>query len=176
MNPNPIIPVRPARFRRWFLVSMAFGLLLLPPPKAGAQATPVVYSFTNSTAITINNGFNGSFASPYPSTIQVPALPGVLQSVTVTLFGLSDVQSYSIEMLMTGPSGQGVDLMSDAGSGLVTNATVTITDYASPFPSGRITGGYYQLSGAAQPSGTAFPAGSPIGPQEPLGRGWRSRT
>ena len=160
MNPNHIIPVRPAPFRRWFFVSIAFGLLLLPPPKAGAQAAPVIYSFTNSTPITINNGFTDS--SPFPSAIQVPVLPGVLQDVTVTLFGLSDVQSYSIEMLLTGPTGQGVDLMSDAGNGLVTNATVTITDYASPFPAGRITDGYYLLSGAAQPSGTAFPAYSPF--------------
>jgi hypothetical protein len=162
MNPNPIIPVRPARFRRWFLVSMAFGLLLLPPPKAGAQATPVVYSFTNSTAITINNGFNGSFASPYPSTVQVPALPGVLQSVTVTLFGLSDFQSYSIDMLLTGPTGQGVDLMSQAGNGLVTNATVTIGDDGAQFPDREITSGTYQLSGYANPSGMGFSITSPF--------------
>ena len=133
MNPNQITPVRPAGLRRPFLVFFAFGLLLLlSPTRAGAQVTPVVLSFTNPAPITISNGFSDS--SPFPSSIQVPALPGTLQNVTVTLFGLSDVQSYSIEILLTGPTGQGVDLMSEAGDGLVTNATVTIADAGLPFP------------------------------------------
>ena len=82
-----------------------------------------------------------------------------MQNVTVTLFGLSDVQSYSIEILLTGPTNQGVDLMSDAGNGLVTNATVTIEDAGVPFPGGEITSGTYQPSGASYPSGTAFTFG-----------------
>jgi hypothetical protein len=161
MNSNQTTPVRPAGLRRPFLVSIAFGLLLLlPPPNAGAQATPVVFSFTNAAPITINNGFSDS--TPFPSTIQVPALPGTLQNVTVTLFGLSDDQSYSIEILLTGPTGQGVDLMSEAGDGLVTNATVTIADAGEPFPAGVITSGAYQPSGASYASGTAFPFYSPF--------------
>jgi hypothetical protein len=161
MNPNQITPVRPACLRRPFFVFIAFGLLLLLwPCKAGAQATPVVFSFTNAAPITIINGFSDS--SPFPSTIQVPALPGTLQFVTVTLFGLSDDQSYSIEELLTGPTGQGVDLMSEAGDGLVTNATVTIADVGVPFPAGEITSGTYQPSGASYASGTAFPYYSPF--------------
>ncbi len=161
MNPNQITPVRPAGLRRPFLVFFAFGLLLLlSPTRAGAQVTPVVLSFTNPAPITISNGFSDS--SPFPSSIQVPALPGTLQNVTVTLFGLSDVQSYSIEILLTGPTGQGVDLMSEAGDGLVTNATVTIADAGLPFPAGEIPSGAFQPSGASYASGTAFPYFSPF--------------
>ena len=123
MNPNQITPVRPACLRRPFFVFIAFGLLLLLwPCKAGAQATPVVFSFTNAAPITIVDFL--SDATPFPSPIPVPALPGVLQSVTVTLYGLSDLSSGGIEILLAGPSGQAVDLMNLAGSGLVTNADI----------------------------------------------------
>ncbi len=162
MTFNQFTPLHPARFRRPFLLSIGLGLLvlLLLPFKAGAQVTPVVFSFTNPAPITINNGYTN--ATPCPSSIQVPALPGTLQNVTVTLFGLSDVQSYSIEILLTGPTNQGVDLMSDAGNELVTNATVTIADAGVPFPAGEITSGTYQPSGVSYPSGTAFPFYSPL--------------
>ena len=130
--------------------------LLLPSP-ADADGGPTVLSFTNASAITINDGF--ADATPFPSSIQVPALPGVLQSVTATLYGLTDPQTFSIEILLTGPSGLGVALMCDAGSGAASNATITIADGAALFPSGIITTGTYQPSGT---SGNSFPSYSPL--------------
>ncbi len=156
MNFHQITPARPARPRRPFFHSLGFGclLLLLFAPRADADGTPIVLSFTNPAPITIVDFL--SDASPFPSTIPVPALPGVLQSVTVTIYGLSDPSAGGIEILLAGPTGQGVDLMNLAGNGLVTNATITFADNATPFSGGTI------ISGTFQPSGTDFPFGTPL--------------
>jgi hypothetical protein len=158
MNFSQIIPAHPARSRRPFCPAIAFGLLLLllQPLAAGAGGTPIVLSFTNTSAITINDGYaNGS---PFPSTIQVPALPGVLQSVTATLYGLTTPDTSPIEILLAGPaaSGQAVDLMLDDGSGPASGATITFADSAAPFPNGTINSGSYQ------PTGIPFPYFSPF--------------
>jgi len=149
----------PARSWRRFFSAIGLGcvLALLLPRPVDADGGPTVLSFTNASAITINDGYTD--ATPFPSTIQVPALPGALQSVTATLYGLTDPQTFSIEILLTGPSGQGVALMCDAGNGAASNATITIADGAALFPSGIITTGTYQPSGT---SGNPFPSYSPL--------------
>src|ERR1039458_8090142 len=156
MNFNHITPAHPARSRRrlFLPIGLGFLLLLLLPFKAGADGTTTVLSFTNAAPITIVDFL--SDATPFPSPIPVPALPGVLQSVTVTLYGLSDLSSGGIEILLAGPSGQAVDLMNLAGSGLVTNADISFADNAASFSGGTIT------SGTFRPSGTDFPFGSPF--------------
>ena len=161
MNFNQITPARPARSRRPFCPAIPFGLLLLLllPPPAGADGAPVVLSFTNATSIAINDGY--ADASPFPSTIQVPALPGMLQSVTATLYGLTDPETSIIEILLAGPSGQAVNLMCRAGAGPASGATITLADSAVPFPNGTITSGSYQPSGDPG-SGNNFPTYSPF--------------
>lgn len=120
MNFHPIPPARPARPCRQFFLSIgsAFLLLLLLALPAGAQPTPIIVSFTNANPIIISNGY--SYSIPSPSTIQFQSLPaGVLQSVTVTLYGLSNVSTASILMELAGPtnSGQVVELMWYPGTG-----------------------------------------------------------
>jgi len=170
MNCNAITPARQARPRRQ---CAGFGWLLLPlllilPFQAGAGGAPIVLSYTNSTPITINDGY--SDASLYPSTIQVPPLPGALQSVTVTLYGLSEPDTSGIELLLTGPSdvtgppdvaGPNVDLMCRAGSGPATNAILTLEDDAQPFPDTTLISGAYQPSGDPS-SDNPFPGYSPF--------------
>ena len=165
MKFSPIPPVRPACPFRQFFLSIGSGLLLLlllvfP---AGAQITPTIVSFTNAYPITILDG--NSYSFPSPSTIQVPPLPaGELQSVTVTLYGLSDPSTASILMELAGPtnSGQVVELMWLSGNGPATNATITIADSAAPFPGdASLTTGSYQPSMNASfppdPTGADFP-------------------
>ena len=164
MNFNQITSAHPARWRRRFFVSASFGLLLLLlllPPNAGAGGAPTVLSFTNTTPIIIYTQDDNSFgvASPFPSTNQVPSLPGALQSVTVTLYGLTDPDTASIDLLLVGPSGQAVDLMDAAGSEPAGGATVTIADSgaALPGPGGTLTTGTYQPSGNPFPTYVPFP-------------------
>ena len=164
MNFNPIPPARPARLCRQFFLSIGsvFLLLLLLALPAGAQVTPIIVSFTNANPITIVD--DNSYSSPSPSTIPVSSssLPaGVLQSVTVTLYGLSDPSTASILMELAGPtnSGQVVELMWLSGDGLATNATITIADSAAnSFPSDTSL-----TTGSYQPSTIAFSQPPPDG-------------
>jgi hypothetical protein len=154
MNFHQIIPAHPARSRRRSFLAIGLGSLLplLLSPNAGAGGATAVLSFTNATPIIINDGdANGS---PFPSTIQVPALPGALQSVTVTLYGLTTPNTGPIEILLAGPaaSGQALELMRNEGSGAASGATITLADSAAPFSSGTITTGTYQPSGNASAS------------------------
>ncbi|HWH70036.1 MAG TPA: hypothetical protein VNT26_11670, partial [Candidatus Sulfotelmatobacter sp.] len=72
-------------------------------------------------------------ASVYPATITVSGLSGVVGKVTVTLTNLSHTYTRDIDMLLVGPAGQSVLLMSDAGgtNSSVTNLTLTLDDSAA---------------------------------------------
>jgi T5SS/PEP-CTERM-associated repeat protein len=78
----------------------------------GEDFVPV--EFENRNAITIPSG---SPASPYPSTIQVAGMAGVVTWVRVTLFGLAHTFPDDVDILLVSPAGQKVMLMSDAGGG-----------------------------------------------------------
>src|SRR5262245_55434212 len=97
----------------------AFSWLL--PAVAGAQ------TFTNSTRIDIPF-FSSGISLPYPSTIAVSGLTRPIQRVSITLHGLSHVDSRHIDMLLVAPNGAKLVAMSDAG-GPVANITMTLDDY-----------------------------------------------
>jgi subtilisin-like proprotein convertase family protein len=80
--------------------------------------------------VTVAAGFNAVVASsapitiadnakanPYPSTVTVTNVNGSVNRVTVTLTGLTHPFPDDIDVLLVGPNGQGVVLMSDAGAG-----------------------------------------------------------
>src|SRR6185295_14219742 len=97
----------------------------------------------NSTLINIPG--NGS-ASPYPSKIVVAGLPSNPSKVTVTLKGLSHTYPDDLDILLVGPGGQKVILMSDAGGGNgMNNVTLTFDDAAAsnlPDSSAIVSGSY----------------------------------
>lgn len=119
-------------------------------------------SFANSTRTTIPDN---NRAAPYPSVINVSGLTGAVGKVTVTLKGLSHTYPDDLDILLVGPQGQGVVIMSDAGGGhSFTNITLTIDDAAAaalsdtgPIQSGAFKPGNY-------PPADAFPAPAPAGP------------
>ncbi len=76
----------------------------------GAASSSV--SFTNPATITIPDVTN---ATPYPSSIVVPSGLSPVQAITVQLHSLSHMWPIDIDILLTGPGGQSVMLMSDAG-------------------------------------------------------------
>jgi len=83
---------------------------------------------SNSAPIVINDNLA---ASPYPSTITVPTTAGTITKVTVQLKGLNHTQQNDLDILLVGPSGQTVVLMSDAGGNADTsNADLTFDDAA----------------------------------------------
>ena len=71
-------------------------------------------TFTNSLPISIPD--SGS-AGSYPSTIAVSGMPGIISKMTVKLNDLSHSYPDDLDILLVGPGGQKVLLMSDAGGG-----------------------------------------------------------
>src|SRR6185436_1158881 len=108
-----------------------------------AHVTPVVtptVAFSNPANLVIADATSTSpgLASIYPSTLQVSGLAGTIYSVTVTLNGVNHGFVSDLDVLLVGPDGQSVMLMSDCGgNSVISGATLTFDDLASlPLPSG----------------------------------------
>jgi subtilisin-like proprotein convertase family protein len=119
-------------------------------------------TFSNAAAITIPSSGN---ATPYPSAITVPAGLGNLQAVSVTLNGVAHTWPDDIDILLVGPGGQNVILMSDVAgfNPGVSGLTLTFRDGAP-----EIFGGLAPASGTYRPSNVdateVFGAPAPGGP------------
>jgi subtilisin-like proprotein convertase family protein len=121
--------------------------------------------FRNSTSITINDN---AAASAYPSAIVVPGTAGTITKVTVTVYGLTHAWQNDLDILLVGPSGQKVLLMSDVGGrASVANVNLTFDDAAASSlttDAVPITTGTYKPSNNGTPDTFATPA-----PAEPYG-------
>ena len=123
-----------AKFGRTLMGVGAFALLAGP-----AQAVPI--TFSNPAPITIPGS---GAATPFPSTINVSGVTGAT-SLTVTLTGLSHTFPNDIDILLVGPNGASVVLMSDAGGANdIVNITLTFQDGAPLLPDdGQIVSGTF---------------------------------
>jgi subtilisin-like proprotein convertase family protein len=121
--------------------------------------------YRNSDLITINDNAE---ASPYPSTIAVPTTAGTITKVTVTIYGLTHARQNDLDILLVGPLGQKVLLMSDVGAGAsVANVNLTFDDAAATSlttDAVPITTGTYKPSNNGTPDTFTLPA-----PPEPYG-------
>ena len=119
-------------------------------------------TFSNAAAVTIPSSGN---AAPYPSAITVPVGLGNLQAVSVTLNALAHTWPDDIDILLVGPGGQNVILMSDVAgfNPGVSGLNLTFRDGAP-----AIFGGLAPASGTYRPSNVdateAFGAPAPAGP------------
>jgi subtilisin-like proprotein convertase family protein len=139
----------------WLLAAVVAvaGTCLTAPALAGAA------TFSNTAPITIPD-FGP--ATPYPSTIDVSGVAGVITDVNVTLTGFSHTCSSDVSALLVGPTGASVVLMNDPGSspcGAVSDLTFTFDDSASSFLacSGSLVSGTYKPTGTTQPPVCFFP-------------------
>lgn len=116
---------------------------------------------TNAAPIAINNAIP---AAPYPSAIAVAGVPGKVASVRVILRGLRHPYPDDIRLLLVGPEGQKVQLMSGAGGfSPVSNVDLTFADNApSSLPNPLSTGTFLPTA----TDGTAFPSPAPANPYE----------
>jgi len=94
--------------------TLLIGALILIALLFGGSRTQaaITLAFSNSTAITIPN--NPGVISPYPSTISVSGLAGLVTDVDVTLFSISHSRPDDLDILLVGPGGQTVIILSDA--------------------------------------------------------------
>jgi len=119
-------------------------------------------TYSNTSAITITDKVA---ATPYPSLIIVPATTGTVTKVTVSLVGFNHSYPGDVDILLVGPSGQKLLLMSDAGGATdVVNANIVFTDTASAsLPNSLISSGTYKPTNYDTNSDT-FPSPAPASP------------
>jgi subtilisin-like proprotein convertase family protein len=130
---------------------------------AGGTATPAVpglANLANTASVTI--AASGA-ASPYPSTIVVPAGLGSLQKVTVTLSGFNHTWPSDVDVLLVGPGGQSVILMSDVGSATdAVGLTFVFDDTGPALATGTLASGTYRPTNLG--AGDTWPSPAPSGP------------
>ena len=168
--------MRPSRLLPTSLVALIVAtgctdsVLTAPEPPASqprfvlnAVGDPV--TFCNPAVITIRDN---ATAVPYPSSITVAGLAPGTYAVTATIKNFTHPVPADVDMVLVGPGGQKVMLMSDA-NGILNqfhNLTLTFDDDAAAF----VPAGFPSLSsGTYKPSnyGTTAdvpPGGSPAGP------------
>jgi len=118
--------------------------------------------FRNASAISVPDAAPGA---PYPSTLLVSGLTAAVYQVTVTLSNIYHTYSDDLDILLVGPQGQTVVLMSDAGGEtFIEYETLTFDDEARlPLTEGLIVSGTFKptnYEGLDDP----FPPPAPPGP------------
>ncbi|HVF50625.1 MAG TPA: proprotein convertase P-domain-containing protein [Pyrinomonadaceae bacterium] len=109
-------------------------------------------------------------AGPYPSTINVSGVSGTVSKVTVQLFGMHHTFPDDLDLLLVGPQGQKMMLMSDAGGTgdlVATNLTFDDTAAASLPDSATILAGTFKPTNFG--TGDTFPTTGIPGPPPPVG-------
>lgn len=123
-----------------------------------ATAAP---AFSNPAFIDIPVGGN---AIPYPSTINVSGISGTVTKVTARLTGYTHNFAGDVDVLLVGPGGQSVVLMSDAGSSSApAGLNLTFDDTAAAFlPPAAFTSGAYKPTNIADGEGDdSYPSPAP---------------
>src|SRR5829696_3633886 len=165
LPPVAVLPMRLDTDALQDLVILRQGDSKLAIAQTGVQSQLV--SFSNSSPISISNGFGTppASASPYPSTINVSGVAGTIDKLRVRLNGVS-MSSFEddIDILLVGPGGQKSLLMSDVNTTcVISNQNFTFDDDALLDLSGFncVTGTYKPKDNA--PADT-FGAPAPAGP------------
>lgn len=122
---------------------------------------PQTSAFANTNAIIIPDH---GIAAPYPATITVAGLTGLVSKATVTLNGVTHSFPRDIGVLLVGPTGTKSVVMSGVGGGnSITNLTLTFDDAAAT----TLTTSAPLISGVAQP--VSFPASRTFSSPAPSG-------
>lgn len=125
-------------------------------------------NFSNTTPITIPGGApetSSGPAAPYPSNITVSGVSGTVTKATVTLTNLNHGYPNDIDILLVGPTGASVILMSDTGGNLdLVNVNLTFDDAAAASlpDEGQIVSGTYKPTNIG--TGDTFAAPAPAAP------------
>ena len=149
------------------VIRMGAGLLGLILVMGGSAAwaalgPSMTRSFTNSEPFQI---FDDGPASLYPSIVTIEEMPGVITNVSVSVLGLNHSFPADIDILLVGPGGIKVILMSDAGGSFpIDEANITFADGFPPIPnSGQIVTATYSPADWGL-TADIFPSPAPTAP------------
>ncbi|MFN8445952.1 MAG: DUF11 domain-containing protein [Caldilineaceae bacterium] len=130
----------------------------------------VAATFDNLAPLTLPDSpvLSPTVADLYPSVINVANVVDSVVNVAVTLHHLSHSQADDLDILLVGPSGDSVTLMSDVGRSVALNdITLEFTDSAPLLPAlGSVSSGQYRPTNNATEGGDAtdtYPAPGPGG-------------
>jgi subtilisin-like proprotein convertase family protein len=120
----------------------------------------------NATSISIpgtgTGAAAGAPANPYPSTINISGVTGTVSKVTAKLTGFSHTFPSDVDILLVGPGGQKIILMSDVGGGTdAVNANITFDDSAPAIGAAVVAGTFRPTNSG---TGDLFPAPAPAAP------------
>lgn len=134
---------------------------------AATSRNAAAQTYTNSTSIAVPTaGILQGPASPYPSAITVSGAGSQLTSISVTVSNFTHLYPADVDVLLVGPQGQNVMLMSDVGTFFpVAGLNFTFNNTASTsMPSGSML-----MSGTFAPTNfdpvgnvDGFPAPAPL--------------
>ena len=166
----PLEPRSRSRLRTPLAIFALLALLCLVPAASAA-------TFSNPAPITIESCCGGvNVALPYPSTIPVSGLTGTVTKVTATLSAFGHGTPNDVDVLLVGPGGQSVILMSDAGGAQVTSFNTLTFDDGAPdvVPPGSIASGTYRPTNhppdcGSQPNPDVEPEPDIFAPPPPYG-------
>ena len=135
----------------------------------GTTAVGSPTAFTNAATVTIpasgTGATTGAPATPYPSNITVSGLTGSIAKVTVTLGTLNHTFPSDVDMLLVGPGGQNLIILSDVIGGtdwVGINYTLDDAAAAAVPASGTPASGTFKPTNYG--TGDVFPAPAPAGP------------
>ena len=141
------------------LAATAAGALSATALVGAPPAVAAVGTFAQTTGITINDD---DPATPYPSNISVSGLPRGVTDVNVTLSSLDHTWPDNIDVLLVGPAGQSVMVMSDVGGGnSVSGVNLTLDDQAAaslPNSTALATGSFKPTNATPSPDDFDAPA------------------
>jgi beta-lactam-binding protein with PASTA domain len=143
------------------LQALFAGILTLAVPIGiSAQTT-----FSNPLAVTVPAGAPSTTAgpaTPYPSNIPVAGLPGVISDLRVTLHTVVHPVANHLDVLLVGPGGQRLILMSDVGGTTSTGKSTYVFRTGGPVmsPVTANLSGQYAPTNFGPPDDT-FPAPAP---------------
>ena len=113
---------------RYSKVAVVLIIVALTAVGAVAPASGAIFFFSNSSGISIPSS---GVATPSPSTITVSGVTGTVTHISVGIGGLSHTFPDDIDISLSSPGGQGVMLMSDAGSSFdLSSVNLTFDDCA----------------------------------------------
>jgi subtilisin-like proprotein convertase family protein len=101
-------------------------------------------------------------ATEYPVPLTVAGIAGTITDLNITMFGLEHTYPADLDVMLVGPGGQHVVLLSDVGSSIpVSNVNIAIDDEGgSPLPMATaLTAGLFQPTNVGP--GDSFPAPAP---------------
>ncbi|NQW03003.1 MAG: hypothetical protein HQ485_03150, partial [Acidobacteria bacterium] len=130
---------------------------------ATSDGTATSGGFSSSGAIAVPGVGTSGTATPYPSPISVTGATGTIQSLTVRLNSMSHTYPKDLDIVIVGPGGQKVMLMSDAGGGAdISGVTLSFEDGATALTTGQIVAGTYAPTDFSP--GETLPNPAPAGP------------